>query len=117
VFGNSNAVSSRYVTFLAVDRPNQDNYQSAFVKIDLNLSLQGPGNRWEVALIGKDLNDKVTSGNCVASPLRGGAIIATPSGGTNRPFAGIDPASCFADPGREVWLRFTVRPLAAAGRN
>jgi iron complex outermembrane receptor protein len=70
-----------------------------------------------VALIGKDLNDKVTSGNCVASPLRGGAIIATPSGGTTRPFAGIDPASCFADPGREVWLRLTVRPFAAAGRN
>jgi len=117
VFGNNNAVSSRYVTFLAVDRPNQDNYQSAFVKLDLNLALQGPGNRWEVAVIGKDLNDKLTSGNCVASPLRGGAIIATPSGGTTRPFAGIDPASCFADPGREVWLRFTVRPFAAPSRN
>jgi iron complex outermembrane recepter protein len=115
-FGNSNAISSRYVTFLAKDRPNNDNYQSAFVKVDLNVSLQGPGDRWEVALIGKDLNDKVTSGNCVASPLRGGAIVATPSGGTTRSAAGIDPASCFADPGREVWLRFTVRPFAA-GRN
>jgi iron complex outermembrane receptor protein len=115
VFGNNNAVSSRYVTFLAVDRPNQDNFQSAFVKIDLNLELQGPGDRWEVAVIGKDLNDRITAGNCVASPLRGGAIVATPSGGTSRPFAGIDPASCFVDPGREVWLRFTVRPFA--GRN
>jgi outer membrane receptor protein involved in Fe transport len=112
VFGNSNELSSRYVTFLAVDRPNNDNYQSAFVKIDLSLKLQGPDNRWEVAVIGKDLNDKVTSGNCVASPLRGGAIIGTPSGGATR-VAGIDPASCFADPGREVWLRFTVRPFAA----
>jgi iron complex outermembrane recepter protein len=111
VFGNSNAISSRYVTFLAVDRPNNDNYQSAFVKIDLSLTLQGPGNRWEVAVIGKDLNDKVTSGNCVSSPLRGGALIATPSGGASE--ASIDPASCFADPGREVWLRFTVRPFAA----
>jgi iron complex outermembrane receptor protein len=111
VFGNSNAISSRYVTFLAVDRPNNDNYQSAFVKIDLSLTLQGPGNRWEVAVIGKDLNDKVTSGNCVSSPLRGGALIATPSGSASR-LAGIDPASCFADPGREVWLRFTVRPFA-----
>jgi iron complex outermembrane receptor protein len=111
VFGNSNAISSRYVTFLAVDRPNNDNYQSAFVKIDLSLTLQGPGNRWEVAVIGKYLNDKVTSGNCVSSPLRGGALIATPSGSASR-LAGIDPASCFADPGREVWLRFTVRPFA-----
>jgi iron complex outermembrane receptor protein len=111
VFGNSNEISSRYVTFLAVDRPDNDNYQSAFVKIDLSLTLQGPSNRWEVAVIGKDLNDKVTSGNCVSSPLRGGALIATPSGSAQT--AGIDPASCFADPGREVWLRFTVRPFAA----
>jgi iron complex outermembrane receptor protein len=112
VFGNSNEVSSRYVTFLAVDRPNNDNYQSAFVKIDLSLTLRGPSNRWEMAVIGKDLNDKVTSGNCVSSPLRGGALIATPSGTASR-LLGMDPASCFADPGREVWLRFTVRPFAA----
>jgi hypothetical protein len=39
-------------------------------------------------------------------------IIPNPSGGTTRPF-GIDPAGCFVDPGREVWLRFTMRPFAA----
>jgi iron complex outermembrane receptor protein len=111
VFSNSNELSSRYVTYLAVDRPNNDNYQGAFVKIDLGVTLQGPKNLWEVAVIGKDINDKITSGNCVSSPLET-EIVPNPSGGTVRSAFGIDPAACFADPGREVWLRLTVRPFA-----
>jgi outer membrane receptor protein involved in Fe transport len=111
VFSNSNELSSRYVTYLAVDRPNNDNYQSAFVKIDLGVTLQGPKNLWEVAVIGKNINDKITSGNCVSSPLET-EVVPNPSGGTTRSFFGIDPAGCFADPGREVWLRLTVRPFA-----
>ena len=114
VLTNSNEVSSKYVTFLAVDRPNNDNYQDAFVKVDFGVSLQSPNNVWEVALIGKDLNDKITSGNCVASPLETGATTANPSGVASRvQTLGIDPAGCFVDPGREVWLRFTIRPFAA----
>jgi iron complex outermembrane receptor protein len=112
VFSNSNEFSSRYVTYLSVNRPNNDNYQSAFVKVDLGVTLQGPKNLWEVAVIGKNINDKITSGNCVSSPLET-EVIPNPSGGTTRSFFGIDPAGCFADPGREVWLRLTVRPFAA----
>jgi iron complex outermembrane recepter protein len=111
VFSNSNELSARYVTYLAVDRPNNDNYQGAFVKIDLGVTLQGPKNLWEVAVIGKNINDKITSGNCVSSPLET-EIVPNPSGGTTRSAFGIDPAGCFADPGREVWLRLTVRPFA-----
>ena len=113
LFSNTNEVSSRYVTYLAVGRPNNDNDQGGFAKIDLGLTLQSPGNLWELALIGKDLNDKLTSGNCVASPLETGATVPNPSGGTGRGPFGIDPAGCFADPGREIWLRLTVRPFAA----
>jgi outer membrane receptor protein involved in Fe transport len=111
VFSNSNEVSSRYVTYLAVNRPNNDNYQSAFVKIDLGVALHGPKNLWEVAVIGKNINDKIISGNCVSSPLET-EVVPNPSGGTVRSAFGIDPAACFADPGREVWLRLTVRPFA-----
>jgi hypothetical protein len=69
-----------------------------------------------VAVIGKDLNDKVTSGNCVSSPLRGGALIATPSGGASE--ASIDPASCFADPGSVAALYCAaVRRARLKGRN
>ena len=112
VFSNSNELSSRYVTYLAVDRPNNDNYQGAFVKVDLGVTLQGPKDLWEVAVIGKNINDKLTSGNCVSSPLET-EIVPNPSGGTQRSIFGIDPAGCFVDPGREVWLRLTVRPFAA----
>ena len=111
VFTNSNELSSKYVTFLAVDRPNNDNYQGAFVKVDFGVTLQSPKGIWEVALIGKDLNDKITSGNCVASPLETGSTTANPSGVPSRAETlGIDPAGCFVDPGREVWLRLTIRP-------
>jgi iron complex outermembrane receptor protein len=110
-FSNSNEISSRYVTYLAVNRPSNDNYQSAFVKIDLSVSLKSPKDVWEVAVIGKDINDKLTSGNCASSPLET-EIIPNPSGtNTPSPF-GIDPAACFVDPGREVWLRFTVKPFS-----
>ena len=115
IFTNSNELSSKYVTFLAVDRPNNDNYQGAFAKIDVGLTLQSPKDLWEVALIGKDLNDKITSGNCVASPLETGSTTPNPSGVVSRSQTlGIDPAGCFVDPGREIWLRFTIKPFAAS---
>jgi iron complex outermembrane receptor protein len=112
VLSNSNELSSRYVTYLAVNRPNNDNYQSAFVKVDLSLAVHSPKDVWEVAVIGKNINDKITSGNCVSSPLET-EIIPNPSGTTTRSAFGIDPAGCFVDPGREVWLRFTIRPFSA----
>jgi iron complex outermembrane receptor protein len=112
VFSNSNELSSRYVTFLAVGRPNNDNYQGSFAKVDLSLALRAPNNLWELAVIGKNVNDRITSGNCNAAPLLTGAVLATPYGGATRSPFGIDPVQCFPDPGREVWLRLTVRPLA-----
>lgn len=112
VLTNSNEFSSKYVTYLAVNRPNNDNYQDAFAKVDLGVTLQSPSDFWEAAVIGKDINDKLTAGNCVSSPLQTGATIDSPSGGTATGPLGIDPAGCFTDPGREVWLRVTLRPLA-----
>jgi iron complex outermembrane receptor protein len=112
LFANSNEISSRYVTFLAVDRPNDDNYQGGFVKVDLSVTLSAPNNLWELAVIGKDLNDKITSGNCNNAPLLS-EVVANPSGVASRSQTlGIDPVQCFADPGREVWVRLTVRPFA-----
>jgi iron complex outermembrane recepter protein len=114
ILSNSNEFSSRYVTFLAVDRPNDDNYQGSFAKVDFGLTLRAPNKRWELALIGKNINDRVISGNCNSAPLLTGAVLATPYGGTVRSPLGIDPAQCFADPGREIWLRLTVRPFTGS---
>lgn len=111
VFTSSTEFSTRYVTYLAVNRPNDDNFQSSFAKVDLGVSLRGPSERWEVAVIGKNINNKITSGNCVSSPLET-EIVPNPAGGTVRSPFGIDPAGCFVDPGREVWLRVTLKPFA-----
>ena len=75
------------------------------------MTLHDPTNLWEVAIIGNNLNNKVTSGNCASSAYKQGVIFANPSG-TNTPSPyGYDAMTCFADPGREIWLRLTVRPF------
>ena len=79
-----------------------------------SLTLDGPGDRWQLALIGKNLNDKLTAGTCSTSDYAGGVIFpGQTTGGTTSGIAGIDQQGCFVDPGREVWLRLTVRPFAS----
>ena len=112
VLSNNNAFTSRYATFLAVGRPNNDQYQGSFFKSDLSLSLQASDNRWELSLIGKDINDKITTGICSAANFAGAAIFGQQTtGGTTSGAAGIDQVACFVDPGRQIWLRLTVRPF------
>jgi len=112
VFSNSNQFSTKFVRFLAINRPNNDNYQDSFVKIDASIALRGPEDRWEVALIGKNINDKITSGICSAGNYAGGLFI-TPvtTGGTDPGQVGFGQTNCFPERGRSVWLRLTVRPF------
>jgi iron complex outermembrane recepter protein len=113
IFSDNNAYTSRFPTILAIGRPNNDNYQGSYAKSDLGLTLKSPDNRWEVALIGKNITDRITSGNCTLSNIANGDVLGGEiTGGTARGPAGIDEALCWADVGREIWLRLTVRPLA-----
>jgi len=107
-FSNNNSYTTRYVTDLAIDRPGNDNYQGSFAKIDAGLKLQDPSDFWDVALIAKNINNKVTSGNCASSAYKQGVIIPNPSGTAAPSPFGYDAMTCFADPGREIWLRATV---------
>jgi iron complex outermembrane receptor protein len=100
------------VTFLAVGRPHQDNYQRAYAKVDLSLALRSPDQRWEFAIVGKNITDKVTTGACTSANNAAGTITPNTSGVTVRGPAGLDEVGCFADPGREVWLRVTWKPTA-----
>ncbi|MEZ5736779.1 MAG: TonB-dependent receptor [Novosphingobium sp.] len=109
-FSNSNQYSSSFATALAANRPGRDNYQDKFAKVDLSLAFIAPDDRWEVALIGKNVTDKVTAGNCNVSNYAGGAVFPNPYGGTTRGPAGFDEVGCFAEPGREIWMRVTFRP-------
>jgi iron complex outermembrane receptor protein len=115
MFTTTNTYTTRYVTDLAVGRPGNDNYQGGFGKYDVGVTLKAPNNLWEFALIANNIGDKITSGNCASSAYKEGVII--PNGyGTNVPSpAGYDAATCFADPGREIWLRVTYRPFGGHG--
>jgi iron complex outermembrane receptor protein len=78
------------------------------------VTLRGPGDKWELAVIGKNLNDKLTAGTCSTSNYAGGVLppgIQT-TGGTTSGLSGLDQQGCFVDPGREVWVRLTVKPFA-----
>jgi iron complex outermembrane recepter protein len=108
---NNNQFSDDYVTFLAVGRPGNDNYQSSFIKIDASIALKGPEDRWEVALIGKNITDKLTASNCSATNFAGGLALggAITGGSTSGP-AGFAEKGCYTDMGRSVWVRLTLRP-------
>lgn len=113
IIGNNNQYSSEFVTFPAANRPNKDNYQDAFIKSDLTLALRGPENSWEVALIGKNITDEITTGNCAASNYAAGLITGNQiTGGTTSGLAGLTEVGCYAQRGRSVWVRLTWRPLA-----
>jgi iron complex outermembrane receptor protein len=114
-FTNNNQYSSKYVTFPAAGRPNNDNIQRSYFKIDAGVTLKGADDKWEIALIGKNLTDKIITSNCSATNFAGGIIL--PFGGDN--LGGVNPGAmgfaeegCFADgPGRQIWVRFTMRPF------
>jgi len=88
-----------------------DMIQDGFFKTDLNVSLIGPRDSYEVALVGKNLNNEITTGNCVNLPAASGNRIGNVSGGLVRGPGGVDELTCQPDRGREVWIRLTVRPL------
>lgn len=106
-FSSANQYSSRYLTILGL-RP--DFYQSSFFKSDISVRLKGPNDRWEFAVVGKNIGNVLTSGGCTTFDAQNGVVLGGEvTGGTTRGPAGIDEVGCYLDPGREVWLRATLR--------
>jgi iron complex outermembrane receptor protein len=113
LISNSNQYSSDYLAYLGL-RP--DFTQKGYWKSDLSVTMQGPRDRWEVALIGKNIFDRLTSHNCTAANIQnsifGGQVTgALPTAAVQRGPAGVDELACFMDRGAEVWLRLTVKPF------
>jgi iron complex outermembrane receptor protein len=107
VLSNNTQYSSKYLTGLG-----RVHYQDATFKTDVSIALQGPKDRWEFALVGKNLNNALTSGNCSNANTQGGLLPGTQFTGTNLVGpAGTDEIGCWMDRGREVWLRLTLRPF------
>lgn len=111
VVTNNNQFSSKFASYLAVGRPGQDNFQSSFIKSDLSFALSSADDRWEIALIGKNITDKLTASNCSATNFAGGGLLGDPiTGGTISGPAGHSEKGCYTERGRSVWLRLTFRP-------
>ena len=103
--------SSRY----DVDIGNRERgYQGRFAKLGAHLRLAGPDDRWEVALIGTNLTNRYTTGGCLNFnyPGGGGVFPGTITGAPIKGPAGSGEVLCGFEPGREFWLRLTVRPSA-----
>jgi iron complex outermembrane receptor protein len=104
--GSNTNFTSQYQTDL-IERG--DTVQRAFFKTNLNITLKSPGDDWELAFIGNDLNDAIMTSNCINAPLRSGLFFGGWKGTTiSGPF-GQDQIACNFDPGRELWLRATYR--------
>jgi hypothetical protein len=71
-------------------------------KIDLSAQLSSPEDRWELAVIGDDINNKITAADCSNGNFGGEIFGGEITGGTGVGPAGIDGVSCFVDPGRET---------------
>lgn len=106
---NDNSYTSLIRTVLG---RRTDFVQRGNVKADLSATLTGPQDRWEVALIGKNVTNKITTSSCFL--VNGQANFFTRNqitGGTVRGADGIDELACSADRGRSIWLRLTLRPF------
>ena len=106
LLSNHNSYTSKYLTGLG---RLPDLYQNGFVKSDISLALEGRDERWSIAVIGKNITNKLTSGACAPSNLQGGNLGGQITGGTTKGAAGVDEVACYMDPGRQLWLRLTVK--------
>jgi iron complex outermembrane recepter protein len=109
---NNNQYSAKYPTFQAINRPNEDNFQEIFLKIDASVAVSHEAELWEFALIGKNITDKVTGSTCSPGNFAGGNIIGGAiTGGTISGPPGFAEVGCYSEPGRAVYLRLTVKPF------
>jgi len=107
-FGNSNEYSDRFLSGLG---RRADLYQKSYVKVNAYLTLKDAEERWEVSLVGNNLNNRITSGNRSPSNYANSVILFGQNTGTNTlgP-AGVDEILTFNEPGRQVFLKLTLRP-------
>jgi outer membrane receptor protein involved in Fe transport len=102
----------RYSSSYVVDLGNpRSGTQDAYAKLDVNFRLRAPDDRWQLALIGNNLTNRLTTGGCltVNYPGGGGVFPGMITGSPIRGPAGSGETLCGFERGREVWVRLSVR--------
>jgi iron complex outermembrane receptor protein len=108
--GGDGQYTSRYPTALS---RRADVVMPGFLIVNAHAALSAPDKRWELALIGNDIGNRITYASCTQANYANGSVLSGEiTGGTTRGPAGIDEVACAARRGREVWLRLTLRPSA-----
>lgn len=103
-------VDGNYVSEYSTVVPDLPGFvQKGYVKIDASISLSGHDDAWEAALIGRNLNNRITTAWCANAGLRNSIFGGQVAGGTTSGPVGRDDATCDAERGREVWGRVTLR--------
>jgi iron complex outermembrane receptor protein len=111
-FGADAQYTSQYPTTLSF-RP--DTWQKSYTLYNAHISAGDPDDHWEVAFIGNNLSNKITTGSCTMFNGQDSQVIVfskavqQPTGSNSRGTAGIDEVVCTPRPGREYWLRLTVK--------
>ncbi|HUD30036.1 MAG TPA: TonB-dependent receptor [Novosphingobium sp.] len=108
-FGANGQYSSKFLTSLG---RRADFFQSGYVKLNANVSVGAQNDAWEVALLANNLTNKFTTGNCTQFAGATGNILGSITGAESRNAAGVDELACIVEPGRQVFLRLTLRPTA-----
>ena len=96
-----------------LNKHRDDLVQPGYVKLNANVALKSADDAWELALIGNNLTNKFTAGNCTVFSAATGQVIAPPlSGADVRNATGVDELACIPEKGRQIFLRLTLRPSA-----
>ncbi len=93
---------SRTAKYNFTDTLRPDGVQPAYTKVDASVSVSGPGDRWTLALIGKNLTNElvVTSANDI--PFAGGTGTGTTTGV-------LADMSAFVENPREIILELSLK--------
>ncbi|PCI42822.1 MAG: hypothetical protein COB51_12375 [Moraxellaceae bacterium] len=100
---------------LAAIANRDDMWQDAYTKTNASIALHGADDNWQLALMGTNLEDQITTGNCFNQDFQDGLGIPIsnqltgPVGENGVGPAGSDELYCAAERGRSLWTKFTLR--------
>lgn len=107
--GGSAQYSSSYRSVIG-DRA--DYFQRAYAKLNAYVTLKDERGRWEFSVIGNNINNALRAGYCANSNGKDTVVFGRftqVTGGATNPTGKIDDVECGIDPGRQVYLRLTIR--------
>jgi iron complex outermembrane receptor protein len=110
-FGTSAQHSSSWTSPIG---KRADFRQPSFTKLNAYLTLKGNDDSWELSLIGNNLNNVIRCGYCTNSDFKNTTVLtafAGTTGAATNPGGKIDDVAGIALPGRQVYLRLTLRPV------